>query len=272
MSSGHGSTPPSATREASGPVTDASTPWLQHAAGGRHRIEAHLSGFQFAPHRHDTYAVALTLQGVQCFDYRGTARHSLPGGVVVIHPDELHDGRPGTSDGFRYRSIHIEPARIQQMIGGAVLPFIAGGTSTDPRLIQPVQALLADYQRPLADLEFDDALFDLSIALAALSTPLRRTKQQCVPGLSRARQRARSLEAVAGLPRAVRHQPLSLPADAQARTRAENAGRWLRAGRGCGGLLFRGPEPFHPQIPPGLRCHAREVGTSFLIVARTIVL
>jgi AraC-like DNA-binding protein len=176
MSSGHGSTPPSATREASGPVTDASTPWLQHAAGGRHRIEAHLSGFQFAPHRHDTYAVALTLQGVQCFDYRGTARHSLPGGVVVIHPDELHDGRPGTSDGFRYRSIHIEPARIQQMIGGAVLPFIAGGTSTDPRLIQPVQALLADYQRPLADLEFDDALFDLSTALAALSTPLRRTK------------------------------------------------------------------------------------------------
>lgn len=176
MLSGHGSTPPPATRDTAGPTTDGSTPWLQHAAGRQHRIEARLSGFQFAPHRHDTYAVALTLEGVQCFDYCGSVRHSLPGGVVVIHPDERHDGRPGTSDGFRYRSIHIEPARIQAMLGGNGLPFIAEGTSTDPRLLQPVRALLTDYRQPLGDLEFDDALFDLSAALAALAMPRRRTK------------------------------------------------------------------------------------------------
>jgi AraC-like DNA-binding protein len=164
------------TAAAPGPAPVKSNPWLQHAAGGQHRIEAHISGFQFAPHRHDTYAVALTLEGVQCFDYRGSVRHSLAGGVVVIHPDERHDGRPGTSDGFRYRCIHIEPARIQAMLCGSGLPFIAGGISTDPRLIRPVRALLADYRQPLGDLELDDALFDLSTALAALSMPRRRTK------------------------------------------------------------------------------------------------
>jgi AraC-like DNA-binding protein len=182
-----GKTRKPATPNLSAPVTEASIPWLQHAAGGQHRIEAQLSGFQFAPHRHDTYAVALTLQGVQCFDYRGAVRHSLPGGVVVIHPDELHDGRPGSADGFRYRSIHIEPARIQQMIGGAELPFIAGGTSTDPRLVQAVQVLLADYRRPLGDLEFDDALFDLSAALAALSVPRRRRRPVDLVAAERAR-------------------------------------------------------------------------------------
>lgn len=167
---------PPMTHDASGTAADASTPWLQHAAGGQQRIEARLSGFQFAPHRHDTYAIALTLEGVQCFDYCGSARHSLPGGVVVIHPDERHDGRPGTSDGFRYRSIHIEPARIQAMLGGMGLPFLAAGTSSDLRLIKPVKALLADYWRPLGELELDDALFDLSTALAALSLPRRRGK------------------------------------------------------------------------------------------------
>lgn len=171
-----GGPPIVSTPDAPGATAGGTTPWLRHAAGGQHRIEAHLSGFQFAPHRHDTYAVALTLEGVQCFDYRGAARHSLPGGVVVIHPDERHDGRPGTSDGFRYRSIHIEPARIQRMLGGSGLPFIAGGTSTDPRLLGPVQALLADYQRPLGELEFDDALYDLAVALDAASMPRRRPK------------------------------------------------------------------------------------------------
>lgn len=161
---------------------------LQHAVGGQHRIEAHLSGCQFAPHRHDTYAVALTLQGVQSFDYRGCERHSPPGGVVVIHPDERHDGRPGTCDGFRYRGIHIEPGRIQRMLGGRELPFIAGGTSTDPRLIRAVRVLLADYQRPLGELEFDDALYDLSTVLSALSMPRRPLKLLDYCAAERARE------------------------------------------------------------------------------------
>lgn len=169
-------------------AADAAVHWLLHAAGGQQRIEAHLSGFQFAPHRHDTYAIALTLQGVQCFDYCGAARHSLPGGVVVIHPDERHDGRPGTSDGFRYRSIHIEPARIQAMLGGSELPFIEQGTSTDPRLVKPVRALLSDYARPLGALELDDALFDLSTALAALSMPRQRARRIDRGAAERARE------------------------------------------------------------------------------------
>lgn len=65
MLSGRGRPPTSATLDTRRPAGDGSTPWLQHAAGGQQRIEAHLAGFQFAPHRHDTYAVALTLQGVQ---------------------------------------------------------------------------------------------------------------------------------------------------------------------------------------------------------------
>lgn len=168
-------------------MADNATLSLQHAAGGQHRIEAHLLGCQFAPHRHDTYAVALTLQGVQSFDYRGRECHSSPGGVVVIHPDERHDGRPGTREGFRYRGIHIEPSRIQRILGGRELPFIAGGTSTNPRLIRAVRMLLADYQRPLGELEFDDALYDLSTALSALSMPQRPLKplDYCAAELAR---------------------------------------------------------------------------------------
>src|SRR5262245_60351044 len=66
---------------------------------GLERIEARFAGEGYALHRHDTYAIGLTLHGVQSFWYRGERRFSLPGNVIVLHPDELHDGGAGTEAG-----------------------------------------------------------------------------------------------------------------------------------------------------------------------------
>lgn len=143
--------------------------WLIRAPGGIERIEANLAGAAYAPHRHDTYAIGVTLEGVQTFDYRGATRHSRPGGLVILHPDELHDGRAGDDGRFRYRTAYVSPALIQTVLGGQALPFIRDGLSDDPRLAVAIRALLADYDRPLGDLEQDDGLYDLAVALQAAS-------------------------------------------------------------------------------------------------------
>ena len=143
--------------------------WLVRAPGAVDRIEARFSGAAFAPHRHDTYAIGVTLGGVQSFDYRGEARHSLPGQLVVLHPDELHDGRAGDGGPFRYRTAYIRPAELQEVLGGRTLPFIDGGLSSDPRLAEAVEALLADLDRPLTLLEYQDALVGMAAALEAVS-------------------------------------------------------------------------------------------------------
>ncbi|MDQ0465875.1 AraC-like DNA-binding protein [Caulobacter ginsengisoli] len=144
--------------------------WLVRAPGDIERIEARFSGAAFAPHRHDTYAIGVTLEGVQGFDYRGAARQSLPGQMVVLHPDELHDGRAGGGEGtFRYRTAYVSPAVIQDILGGCGLPFVAGGVCGDPRLSAAVWALLGDLERPLAGLELQDALYDLARALQAVA-------------------------------------------------------------------------------------------------------
>src|SRR5689334_9046453 len=59
---------------------------------GIERLEARFPGRAFAPHRHDTYAIGLTLSGVQTFHYRGVLRRSLPNQCHILHPDERHDG------------------------------------------------------------------------------------------------------------------------------------------------------------------------------------
>ena len=74
-------------------------------------------GHAFAPHRHDTYAIGLTLAGVQAFTYRGEIRRCMPGEAFVLHPDEKHDGRPGDERGFGYRVAYIDPALLLTAAG-----------------------------------------------------------------------------------------------------------------------------------------------------------
>jgi AraC-like DNA-binding protein len=93
----------------------------------------------------------------------------LPGQCVVLHPDERHDGRAGDDAAFRYRTVYIRPAEIQDVLGGRTLPFIAGGLSSDPALREAIGALLADYHRPLSLLEYQDALVGVAAALEAAS-------------------------------------------------------------------------------------------------------
>lgn len=90
--------------------------WLRSRALGKgvELLQAWFAGHGYDRHRHDTYAVGLTDVGVQAFAYRGAARTSTPGQVVVLHPDETHDGHAGTPDGFGYRIVYVAPARIAE--------------------------------------------------------------------------------------------------------------------------------------------------------------
>ncbi|MDD9654288.1 AraC family transcriptional regulator [Klebsiella pasteurii] len=164
--------------------------WVRLAQSPAHieRIEAFFGGHGYEPHRHDTYAIGQTLSGVQRFHYRGGLQHSLPGGTMVLHPDEAHDGEAGTEEGFRYRMVYIEPALIQKILGGRPLPFIPGGISSDPRLLRAALPLLKDVSAHFAPLEEEDALYDLAQTLAAVGGQRFRRRAFDYPAAERARE------------------------------------------------------------------------------------
>jgi AraC-like DNA-binding protein len=159
---------------------------LAQAPGQIERIEAFFGGHGYEPHRHDTYAIGRTLSGVQSFHYRGDKRHSLPGGTIVLHPDEVHDGEAGTEEGFRYRMVYIEPALIQKILGGKPLPFIPGGISSDPRLFAAAQPLLRGIDDAFETLE-EDALYDLAQTLAVAGGQREQRRVCDYPAAERAR-------------------------------------------------------------------------------------
>ena len=129
------------------------------------RVANRLVGAAFSPHRHDTYTVALTMSGVQAFNYRGAMRHSLPGQVLILHPDELHDGHCRDEAGFSYRAAYIPPMHLQTVLGGAELPFVSNGVSTNPVLIAAAMAMVVDCAGVDDPGAYEDALYDLAQAM-----------------------------------------------------------------------------------------------------------
>ncbi|UHS58847.1 AraC family transcriptional regulator [Agrobacterium vaccinii] len=134
---------------------------------GVERMEARFHGNAFSPHRHDTYALGLTLHGVQTFRYRGTERFSSPGNVIVLHPDELHDGAAGTEDGLIYRMIYLPPDLIGAVDGYRhALPFVANPVVADIGLWQALADILADLSEEPSDLIMDDVVMRLAEGLS----------------------------------------------------------------------------------------------------------
>ena len=131
-------------------------------AMGMERIEAWFHGPVFDPHRHDTYAIGVTLSGVQSFHYRGTMRHSLPGQLIVLHPDEVHDGGAGTESGLRYRMLYVEPSLLAAAMGGAPLPFVPEGIVDDAGFRTTLGSALGDLDRQLDELFVDDFIAQLA--------------------------------------------------------------------------------------------------------------
>src|SRR5947199_273003 len=97
--------------------------WIAAArpVSGVELFRAWFAGEAYRKHRHDTYAVGVTDSGVQVFGYRGSIHASTAGQVVVLYPDEIHDGSAGTGEGVGYRNVYVAPSVL-----GSVLRNLTG--------------------------------------------------------------------------------------------------------------------------------------------------
>ena len=145
------------------------------SAYGVERAEVYISTHGFEPHRHDTYGLGVTTAGVQVFRYRGSRRVCLPGQLHILHPDEAHDGRPGTEDGFGYRILYIPPELVRRALGGRALPFVADPVQEPKPMARRIVGLLADLDDPISELGYAEIAVTAADCLLSLSdSPNRR--------------------------------------------------------------------------------------------------
>ncbi|GAB4171512.1 MAG: AraC family transcriptional regulator [Thalassobaculales bacterium] len=119
---------------------------------GIERLAARFAGHAYDRHAHDAYALGLTLSGTQCFGYRGSRWASSQGQVMILHPDEAHDGEAGTKGGFAYRMVYVDPAFLAgafASLGRRELPFCPMPVQRDAALAAAVEDAFAG-ERPVA--------------------------------------------------------------------------------------------------------------------------
>ena len=131
--------------------------WMQSGdpEDGVEFLEARFHGRAYQKHRHDTYGICLTTTGVLAFDYRGSSEISTPGQIVVLHPDETHDGRAGTDGGFGYRLLYVQPALIFDAVRvlcgrSRPLPFVRPPVATNRKLSRAIAGAFHGTREPLA--------------------------------------------------------------------------------------------------------------------------
>ena len=140
---------------------------FEEPQAGLQRLTARFGGHAYDLHRHETYAVGLTLWGAQSFHYRGSLRTSRGGQVMVIHPDEAHDGHAGVDQGFAYRMLYVDPASVSAALDGANPPFVPDVVADDPALADLLREAFADFPQALEPLALDAIVGRLAELLAA---------------------------------------------------------------------------------------------------------
>jgi AraC-like DNA-binding protein len=147
------------------------------SAPGIERAEVRLTTCAFEPHRHDTYAIGITLSGVQTFRYRGLRRIALPGEVHVLNPDETHDGAAGTEAGFSYRILYIDPALLHDALDDRELPLVPDPVHVPSPTTSAVPSLLADIEGPITDLGRSEIAATIADLVCGLSGRARRARR-----------------------------------------------------------------------------------------------
>jgi AraC-like DNA-binding protein len=133
---------------------------VRDEATGVEAIQARFAAHAYDLHRHDDWLIGVTDDGVQDFLCRGARQRSTPGRVILIEPEEAHDGQAGAPGGFAYRMLYLPQHWVRVALGDAAsgqLGFRAC-LQDDPVLGEAIRWACIALSRPTERLVRDGAL------------------------------------------------------------------------------------------------------------------
>lgn len=100
--------------------------WRHPRLGDLCLFKARFTQHRYDLHTHPTYVVALITEGCERLRV-GRRSHVAPiGTVIVVNPEEMHDGEPGADGGWAYRTIYPSISLMSEVareVGHDGIPF-----------------------------------------------------------------------------------------------------------------------------------------------------
>jgi AraC-like DNA-binding protein len=87
--------------------------WRVPALPGVSFFKARFVQHAFSKHAHEEYAIGASESGVETFQCRGDRHWATPGSLILVNPEDLHDGH-AVGDGYSYRMIYVAPEAFDQ--------------------------------------------------------------------------------------------------------------------------------------------------------------
>jgi AraC-like DNA-binding protein len=111
--------------------------WDRHLAG-LSLLHADFTTHEYPMHTHEALVIAMTEQGGSIVRSRGQIEQATPSTLFVFNPGEPHAGRMGWSERWRYRSLYLTRAALDEVAGGLGLedvPYFTRNLFADRDLI-----------------------------------------------------------------------------------------------------------------------------------------
>ena len=96
--------------------------WQAPPLTGVELLTARYIEHRFVPHVHDGFVIGMIMSGAQRYRYRGAEHLAASGTLVLINPDEVHNGHKGHDAGWRYRAFYPDNAQMQRLLEELGLP------------------------------------------------------------------------------------------------------------------------------------------------------
>lgn len=146
--------------------------WRLEGLGGVDLLRADASTHRYARHCHEGYALGVVEAGAHAFAARGAVWTAISGHVVIVNPEDVHDGGPAAHDGaYSYRMIYVDgavlTAAIEEAAGRLVTtPFFPHAVVSDARLAVRLSELHRALEHPETRLERETLLITALVDLA----------------------------------------------------------------------------------------------------------
>ncbi len=146
--------------------------WRPDGICGLELLRADASTHRYARHCHEGYALGVVEVGAHAFAARGEVWTAVPGRVVIVNPEDAHDGGPARREGgYSYRMFYVDAAVLARAMAEAAgrrvaPPFFRDAVVTDAALADRLARLHRELEHPAARLERESLLVDALVDLA----------------------------------------------------------------------------------------------------------
>ncbi|MCW7539576.1 AraC family transcriptional regulator [Aquabacterium sp. A7-Y] len=170
--------------------------WRAGALAGASFFKATFTTHTYARHTHDDYAIGVTEAGVQSFYCRGGQRVAPAGTLILVNPDDLHDGQSATA-AYTSRMVYLGVELLVRAHGEyslqpGQLPLFRTPVVQDAALAGRLAAFHRAMERPgeLQALESETWLLEIVAALLARHATRSPVRAPCTDSDARRVRRA----------------------------------------------------------------------------------